>query len=379
MKSQRVVFKLGTGVVMDQVGGLARTRLTRFLSDVKRVWEEGREVVIVSSGAVGAGRLQLGWKHKLSLEEKQACAAVGQGHLISFYQEVLASLGIVSAQLLLTARELAHRTTYLNLRKTFETLLKARVIPIVNENDPVSTSELAMRHQDQSFGDNDKLSALVSAKIMADLLVILTQVDGIYAKDPSVSSSQVLPIPSISNLHELSKVKVGTQSQTGRGGARTKLEAARIASISGVKVIVASGLKEGIVQDLFYTERHEGTHILPQVKLVGGRKTWIGFSCGFSGVLKVNEGAKRAMTERNSSLLPVGVVGVEGDFSRGQVVSIQDEGAQEIGRGIVLFHRSEVEKIMGSRSEKVREILGVDIEEVVHRDDLVLFGDNHEQ
>lgn len=369
--ARRIVIKLGTSSVLDERGQLRTERLADLTKSIKKLHDEGREIILVSSGAVGMGRSLLNLNGALSLEEKQACAAIGQGLLMSFYYDLFAENDLIAAQLLLTARDLADRTGYLNLRRTFETLLAKKTIPIVNENDSVSVSELTP-FSDKSFGDNDKLSALVAAKLAANLLVLLTDVDGIYDQDPSQNSS-AKKISLITNLRELDKIdKGGSNSKWGRGGMVSKVAAARIASISGVTVVIAPSRPPQILDLLLEGSNQLGTTILPQREW-GSRKRWIGFSCGFSGILRVNDGAKAALLSGKASLLPVGIVGVQGHFQQDQIVSVQSQDQQEIARGICRFSHEELRKIQGHRLNEISAILGRAGQEVIHRDDLVIF------
>jgi glutamate 5-kinase len=377
--ARRIVIKLGTQVVIESPGpsggaDLAKTRLVRLVEQCSRLVQAGKEVIVVTSGAVGLGRRKLNLDGTLSLTEKQACAAVGQSLLMDAYRELFDLFGIVTAQVLLTANDFADRKHYLNLQQTLETLLSLKVVPIINENDTVSTMELQEEGYVKGFGDNDKLSALVASKLEADLLVILTNVDGIYTDNPE-SNPQAARIPIIERFEDLQQVETNGRSTLGRGGMSSKLEASRIAAISGLHTLITSGLKDQALRILLEDCEPSGTLILPQASL-NGRKRWIGMASGYYGTLVVNEGARQALVEKRASLLPIGIVRAEGEFGAQQVVSIQDEQGREIGRGLSWFSSEEVDRIMGVRSEMIASLLpGVPPErqEVVHRDNLVIF------
>ncbi|HEY9686919.1 MAG TPA: glutamate 5-kinase [Coleofasciculaceae cyanobacterium] len=377
--ARRIVIKLGTQVVIESAGpsggaDLAKTRLVRLVEQCSRLVQAGKEVIVVTSGAVGLGRRKLNLHGALSLTEKQACAAVGQSLLMDAYRELFDLFGIVTAQVLLTANDFADRKHYLNLQQTLETLLILKVVPIINENDTVSTMELQEEGYVKGFGDNDKLSALVASKLEADLLVILTNVDGIYTDNPE-TNPQAERIPIIERFEDLQQVETNGRSTLGRGGMSSKLEAARISAISGLHTLITSGLKDQALRVLLEDCEPSGTLILPQASL-NGRKRWIGMASGYYGTLVVNEGARQALVEKRASLLPIGIVRTEGEFGAQQVVSIQDEQGREIGRGLTWFSSEEVDRIMGVRSEKIASLLpGVPPErqEVVHRDNLVIF------
>lgn len=383
LAAKRIVIKLGTQVVIDE-GALAAERLAGLVGQCAELIRAGKEIILVSSGAVGLGRRTLAASlekgRPLTLTEKQACAAVGQNLLMDAYRELFGKSGIVTAQVLLTAMDFAERKHYLNLRQTLETLLRLKAIPIINENDTVSTMELQDEGYTKGFGDNDKLSALVAGKLGADLLVILTNVDGIYTENPE-TNPRATRIARIERFGELHDIQVAGQSAMGRGGMASKLEAARIASISGVYTFIVSGLRpDPLIPLLSDTTEPAGTLVLPQAAM-RGKKRWIGMASGYHGVVVVNDGARKALVENRASLLPIGVVNVEGEFTAQQVVSIQDENGVEVGRGITRFSATDLHKIKGVRSEKIAAILGLngngaektEKEEVIHRDNLVIF------
>lgn len=377
-EAKRLVLKLGTQVVTDAASGrVAQERLEDIVDHSARWVRDGKEVILVTSGAVGLGKTQLKLSGPLDLPGKQACAAVGQGLLMHAYQELFSRHGLTTAQLLLTAEDFSSRARYLNLQKTLERLLSLGVVPIINENDPVATAELEEDQDTKSFGDNDKLSALVAGKLAADLLILLTNVEGLYTEDPR-QNPQSERISVIQRFEDLTHIRLEGLSEGGRGGMASKLEAARIAAISGVATVITSGLEVGALGRIFGSpEAFPGTLILPYREVPSGKKRWIGLASGYSGVVVVNDGARKALTERFSSLLPVGITAVRGDFQPHDVVSVQDEAGTEIGRGIAQFSAEDTRSVMGRPGYEIPQRLGQPdaSEEVIHRDNLVIFSE----
>lgn len=384
---QRIVFKFGTRILTEEDGGLATTRLTELISDMKSLLDEGKEILIVTSGAVGLGRKALNLQPPLTLDQKQACAAIGQGLLMGTYEKIFSLFGFKTAQILITAQDLSERVRYLNLKKTLETLLKYKVVPIINENDTVSTSELKESTRDKSFGDNDKLSAIVAAKLDTDLLVILTDVDGIYSENPH-KNPEAKKIPLIQSIEELKTISTSGKSSSGRGGMHSKLLAVQVASYSRVTTAILSGYIKHPIKNFFAhasldDPQRPGTLILPRAEgpssTLSDRKKWIGFSSGFSGVLIVDPGAKRAL-QKNASLLPVGVKEVKGEFEKGSVLSIQDEEGSELGRGVSLYNSEEAKIIKGKKRAEILSLLKTPEnmrDEMIHKDDLVIFEEEN--
>ena len=363
-QARRVVIKLGTAVLMREDGAVALSRLYSFIETIAELKREGREVLLVSSGAVGLGAEKLGIARRPQLLPlKQACAAVGQGRLMSLYSDAFERFGITTAQLLLTEEDFSNRPRYLNLRGTTMKLLELGVLPIINENDPVSAAELesieAGSHVKVNFGDNDKLSALVASKIEAELLVILTDVEGLYTADPTSSSDAELIslVEEITpEIEELARASAqATVSRKGRGGIRTKLEAARVAVHSGCAAIIAGGKTAGILGRIFKGEEL-GTLFMPQPGLPVKRR-WIAFATSVKAALVVNDGAHHALAERKASLLAAGVLEVRGAFDRGDVVSILDEQGREFARGMVNYSSNEARRITGLRSDRIDELI----------------------
>jgi glutamate 5-kinase len=373
---RRLVVKLGTQVVIEQSRGeVARDCLRAVADDIAKLMRQGYEAVLVSSGAVGLGRLQLGLSGKLELAEKQACAALGQARLMALYSELFAAHKIKVAQVLLTAHDFSDRNRYLNLRNAFERLLGLGVLPVVNENDVVSVAGLIDTERRSSFDDNDKLSALVAGKLDADSLVILTNVAGVYTGNPAEDAGAVL-IREVRTLAELAAIDTAGQSALGRGGMDAKLNAARVAALCGVRTVISSGFAPSPVVDALAGRCGTAIHSAARMR---GRKRWIGLSSGYSGVVTVDERAKEMLIQQNRSLLPVGVTSVAGSFEVGDIVSIRDEQGHEIGRGIVSQRSSSLRKIRGMRSPQLKDKLGADEKTVaVHRDNLVLFHQGSE-
>ncbi|MSR67194.1 MAG: glutamate 5-kinase [Pedosphaera sp.] len=347
----RVVLKLGTGVLTDSRKRMDLPQLSRLVAQVAAQCQAGREMVLVTSGAVGAGMGALGFdKRPTQLAELQACAAVGQSRLMATYEQLFAKHGLAVAQVLLTHDDLADKERHLNARNTLVTLLKHRVVPIINENDAVSFTEL-------KFGDNDKLSALVAALLPADLLVVLTTVDGVVEH---FGKSNARTIPLIEQINEsVEQMASGTTSSTAVGGMISKIQAAKIAVRSGIPMVIASGQKASVLADVL-AGREEGTLFLPKPTKLKGRKRWIAFFHHPKGTLKVDDGAKKALREKGRSLLPPGIASCEGEFVAGDVVRLCDADGTEFARGI--SRRSSIEIRAGTLKR----------EEVVHRDDLVI-------
>lgn len=340
-------------------------RIDRLVRQLVDAVNQGKELVLVTSGAIGAGMSRLGLKERpRSVPGQQAVAAVGQGLLMQVYEKLFAEYGHVVAQVLLTREDLQNRRRYLNSRNTLLKLFEYGAIPIVNENDTVAVDEIR-------FGDNDTLSALVASLIDADLLVILSDVDGLYSGNPQTDPHarrldvvrEVTP--------ELWKAAQGPGSALGTGGMVTKLEAARIAMASGCAMVVAHGAEEEVLLKILAGER-VGTLFLPRERMTG-RKRWIAFLQQPRGVLSVDEGAGRALTREGKSLLPIGIVKVEGTFKQGDLVRVLDPSGREIARGLVNYSSKEVRQIQGLKTAEIEATLGMKAyDEVIHRDNLVI-------
>jgi glutamate 5-kinase len=347
----RLVVKLGTGVLTDSRKQPDPAQLEQLVAQVAALQQAGKEIVLVTSGAVGAGMGALGYeKRPGNLAELQACAAVGQSRLMATYADLFARHGLHVAQVLLTHDDLEHHERHLNARNTLITLLGRGVVPIINENDAVSFTEI-------KFGDNDTLSALVAALLPADLLVILTTVDGVIENFGKANPKTIPVIEKIDS--DLEKIAQGTSSETAVGGMASKVQAARIAVRSGIPLVIASGRKKSVLAKILAGE-NEGTLFVAHPAKLQGRKRWIAFFHHPQGALFVDDGAKLALREKGRSLLPPGVARCEGEFAAGDVVRICDLDGTEFARGIVKFGAAEV------RGRKLARV------EVVHRDDLVI-------
>jgi glutamate 5-kinase len=347
----RVVVKLGTGVLTDSRKQPDLAQLEQLVAQIAAQRKAGKEVVMVTSGAVGAGMGALGYeKRPVELAEQQACAAVGQSRLMAIYEKLFAKHDLHVAQVLLTHDDLEHHDRHLNARNTLVTLLRLGVVPIINENDAVSFTEI-------KFGDNDKLSALVASLLPADLLIILTTVDGVIENFGKADPKTISIIEHIDGAIE--KMAGGTDSTTAVGGMRSKIEAAKIVVRSGIPLVIASGKKKNMFARVLAGEE-EGTLFVPQSTKLQGRKRWIAFFHYPKGALFVDEGAKQALREKGKSLLPPGIARCEGSFAAEDVVRICDLNGTEFARGIAAF---------GSAEISARTLQRV---EVVHRDNLVI-------
>ena len=361
----RLVVKLGTGVLTDRHKQPDPAQLEQLVAQIAALRLAGREVVVVTSGAVGAGMGALGYKTRpTDLAEKQACAAVGQSRLMAVYDQLFAKHGLVAAQVLLTHDDLGHHERHLNARNTLVTLLSRGVVPIINENDAVSFTEI-------KFGDNDKLSALVAALLPADLLVILTTVEGVIENFGGASPKTISVIEHIDAAIE--GLAGGTASATAVGGMKSKIEAAKIVMRSGIPLVIASGRKPGVLAQIL-SGAEEGTLFLATHARLAGRKRWIAFFHHPRGVLEVDDGAREALRHGGKSLLPPGVVRCEGDFAAGDVVRLCDRDGMEFARGITKFAAAEIRGQIQSRAEAApqKTLVRVSHEELVHRDDLVV-------
>lgn len=348
---RRIVVKLGTGVLTDSRKQPDLAQIRQLVTQVATLRQAGHEVVIVTSGAVGAGMGVLGFdKRPGTVEELQACAAVGQSRLMATYEKLFAKHDLHVAQVLLTHEDLEHHQRHLNARNTLVTLLRRGVIPVINENDAISVTEL-------KFGDNDKLSALVAALLPADLLVILTTVDGVVENFGTEEARLLHVIERIDGSIE--KMAGGTTSATAVGGMSSKIQAAKIVVRAGIPLVIAPGHKKTVLRRVL-DGADEGTLFIPQSSKLKGRKRWIAFFHRPKGTLTVDDGAKKALCERGKSLLPPGIKECTGKFSSGDVVRICDTAGAEFARGIAQHSAAEINAGDLARTE------------VIHRDDLVI-------
>jgi glutamate 5-kinase len=377
-EAHRLVVKLGTHVVTSDGVELALPRLKDLVASIARLRQSGREVVLVSSGAVGMGMRVLGLKERpRSLGLRQACAAVGQGHLMSTYTGAFAALGVTAAQVLLTQEDLGDRDRALCVRTTLMRLLELGTVPVLNENDSVSVREL-VEHQRREgvtseapvFGDNDGLSAQVAVSLDADLLILLTNVDGVFTASPAIdpTATRIRELPAVDDE---ALARAAGFSSGGTGGMASKLEAARLAVAEGTTVVVANGGTEKIIDRILDGE-DVGT-LIPAAERRRARWRHIAISARAQGALVVNTGALKALGERKASLLPIGVVGVEGTFEQGDVVEIRDGSGRVHGRGLVNYDADACRRLAGHRSDEIDVLLGHrSYDALITRDNLVL-------
>jgi glutamate 5-kinase len=361
---RRLVVKVGSGLVTDPTAGADAERIETLATEIAAV-RHGREVVLVTSGAIVTGMARLALERRpRSIPEKQAAAAVGQSALMWHYEAAFKRHDILVGQILLTGQDISDRARYLNARNALLALLRFGVLPIVNENDTVAVDEIKV-------GDNDNLSAHVAALIDADLLVLLTDVDGLYTGNPArhAEARKLDTVEAVTD--EISRLVWSRGRGTSVGGMATKLEAARKAAASGVPMVIASGDEAGALRRIVAGEP-VGTYFAPRADRLAARKRWIAFAVPPQGRLTVDTGARRALTLDRKSLLPSGLVGVEGDFAAGDVVAVACD-AGEFARGLVNFTADELRKIRGAKTRDIEARLGYKgFDEVIHRDNLVI-------
>jgi glutamate 5-kinase len=365
-KARRLVVKVGSSLVTNEGQGLDRTALAEWARQIASLRAGGREVVLVSSGAIAEGLQRLGWKRRpRALHELQAAAAVGQMGLIQVYESCFSQHGLMTSQVLLTHEDLADRKRYLNARSTLRTLLTLSVIPIINENDTVATDEIR-------FGDNDTLAALVTNLIEADALIILTDQAGLYDCDPRKHQGAMLVTEARAGDAKLEGMAGGAGSAFALGGMLTKVLAAKRAARSGAHTVIASGREVDVLLRLTAGE-HIGTHLVAERPTLIARKQWLADHLQVRGRLLLDAGAVKALAVDGKSLLPIGVHDAVGEFERGEVVSCIDEAQREIARGLVNYSASETRRILRTPSAEIETKLGyVDEPELIHRDNLVL-------
>lgn len=364
--ARRWVVKIGSALITADGKGLDRERLRHWVDQVADLMEAGNEVVIVSSGAVAEGMKRMAWTQRpTGLHGLQAAAAIGQMGLVQAWESCFQRRGRHTAQVLLTHDDLSNRKRYLNARSTLRALVGFGVVPVVNENDAVANEELR-------FGDNDTLAALVANLIEADLLVLLTDQQGLYSADPRSNPDASLVVHGLAGDHSLDRMAGAGGGRFGQGGMQTKLRAARLAARSGTATVIASGREENILQRLKAGEE-VGTLLTSSQQPDAARKRWLAGQLQAKGRLVLDAGAARVLRESGRSLLAVGVREVQGDFLRGEMVVCVDENGREFARGLVNYSAAEARLIKGRPSGDIERILGyVDDEELVHRDNLVL-------
>lgn len=365
-KAKRVVVKVGTSTLLYDTGKVNLNRIELLVRELSDLANQGKEVILVSSGAIGVGMVRMGLAEKpKDVKKKQALAAVGQGMLMHIYDKLFAEYGWTVGQVLLTKENFLNHHQYTNARNTMSEMLKMGIIPIINENDAVTTAEV-------KIGDNDTLSATVAALLDADLLIILSDIDGVYTANPQKDKNATL-ISEIKEITpEVERLAGGAGSAVGTGGMATKIEAAKIATASGATILVASGSEKGILRAIIDGEQ-KGTIFPPKEAHLKSRKSWLAFGKRLSGVLVVDKGCEKALT-KGSSLLAAGIVSSEGEYEAGNTVRILSADGRELARGIVNYGAKAVEKIKGHNTNDFAEILAKEEihDEVIHRDNLVL-------
>ncbi|MCB1668643.1 MAG: glutamate 5-kinase [Porticoccaceae bacterium] len=366
VSARRWVIKIGSALLTDGGRGLDRRAIADWVEQMASMLNQGIEIVLVSSGAVAEGMSRLGWRRRPELiHELQAAAAVGQAGLVQAYETQFQKYQLHTAQVLLDHDDISNRERYLNARSTLQSLIGLGVVPVVNENDTVVTDEIR-------FGDNDTLAAMVANLIDADLLLILTDQDGLYSADPRENASAELLSEGKAGDVLLQQMAGGSGGGLGRGGMLTKIKAAKLAARSGTSTVIAGGSNEGILLKLAAGENF-GTLLIAEQQPMNARKQWLAGRLQVKGCLLLDDGAVEVLSKQGKSLLPVGVRHVQGVFSRGELVSCVDAKGNEIARGLVNYSSLESEKIAGQSSSQISEILGYcDDQELIHRDNLVL-------
>lgn len=363
-KCQRIVVKVGTSTLTYANGKLNLNRMERLVRELADLHNAGKEVILVSSGAIGVGAERMGIKAApRTIPEKQALAAIGQGALLHMYEKLFAEYGNIVAQVLLTRDDFTERMRYLNATNALLAILAMQVIPIINENDTVVVEEI-------KFGDNDTLSALVAGITDADLLIILSDVDGLCDSDPRLNSAAVLQNEVMEITAEMENSAGTKGSSFSSGGMATKLKAAGICMATGVPMVIANNNLENVIRKIV-NGKDIGTLFVPREEKMQARKRWIAFGSVTHGKLTIDEGALTALVKRGKSLLPSGIIKVEEDFDRGDVVSVTTAEGCEIARGMVNYSSEEIKLIAGHKSADIGKILAVkDYDEVIHRNNL---------
>ena len=366
---RRIVTKLGTNLLTGGTGKLDNDIMSKLVAQVAELHREGLELLVVSSGAIAAGRHKLGLTKQLrGIPRRQVLASVGQSHLMQAYEHLFNKHGITVAQALLTRADLADRAGYLNARNTLLALLELGVLCIVNENDVVAVDEI----QEAKFGDNDNLSAMVANLVDADLLIMLTDTAGLYTADPQRSPDARL-IPQVETIDAgIERLAADTPSSMGTGGMATKIEAARLATASGITVVIADGRQPDVILRLAAGEAI-GTRFLPASSKLESRKRWMLSGLATKGKLIIDAGAALALKKQHRSLLAAGIKKADGEFQRGDIVNIHDPQGSQLGCGIANYSSADINVIKGAHSEQIASLLGYDYgAEVVHRNNLVI-------
>lgn len=367
-QAKRIVVKVGTSTLTHRTGKLNINRMEQLVRQLADLKNQGKEIVLVTSGAVGAGMGRLGLvEHPPAIVDRQALAAIGQGLLMQVYEKLFSEYGHIVAQVLLTRSDISERRRYLNARNTILALLQYNVIPIINENDTVATDELKTR-----IGENDALSALVSGIIDAELLVLLSDIDGLYTEDPKDNPNAKLIecVPEITP--EIQEMAGGAGSTFGTGGMITKINAAKMATATGTIMVLMNGETPAKLEQLFNGEP-VGTVFLSKQSVVNHRKRWIAFGPAITGELVIDQGAEKALIKSGKSLLPSGILRVEGNFEEADLVRICNNKNVEIARGLTNYTADQLLKIKGRKTSEIEKVLGFKTsDEVVHRDNMVI-------
>ncbi|WP_026766526.1 glutamate 5-kinase [Selenomonas ruminantium] len=365
-EAKRIVVKVGTSTLTHETGKLNLHRIDLLLREIADLKNQGKEMILVSSGAIAAGLGKLGLTKKPdSIPEKQAVAAIGQGVLMHIYEKLFAEYGQVMGQVLLTKENSVQHHQYIHSRNSLLAQLSMGAIPVINENDAVAVDEI-------KIGDNDNLSAMVATLVDADALIILSDIEGLYTANPAThpEAELIAEIPEITP--EVEAIAGGAGSKLGTGGMMTKIQAAQISMSAGVTMVIASGSRENVLRDIL-NGQNIGTVFPARESHLRVRKSWLAFGKRLTGEIVVDAGCAKAMREQGASILPAGVIACDGDFAAGSTVRVLTESQQEIARGIVNFSVGDLQKILGCQTEKITEILNGDVPtEVIHRDNMVL-------
>ena len=364
-KIKRIVIKIGSNILASAEQGLNTRRLRALAKDISEVIDAGHEVVIVSSGAVAAGLKKLNLKKKPEdIQLKQAAAAIGQSSLMWAYEENFAAFDKKVAQILLTRNDIANRLRYINAKNTVFTLMSYGVIPLINENDPIAVDEI-------KFGDNDMLAALTAGLVEADMLIILSDVEGLYSKDPSKKGSRIIKhVDGITP--QVKKMATGKSSAVGTGGMYSKLLAAKQANDHGIPVVIMSGKKNSLLTR-FMNGKEVGTYFEPKQERLSSKKGWIAYGVRTKGSIFLDDGAVKALTEMGRSLLPSGIAGIEGNFEVGDYIKCLNADGKKTAKGLTNYSSKDLEMIKGKKTSEIEEILGYKYsDEVIHRDNLVI-------
>ena len=364
--SKRIVIKLGSSIITNDGNGIDEACLLGLVTQIAKLVNDDKEIVVVSSGAIAAGLKILGiTKRPRELSELQAAAAVGQMGLLKIYEQLFSECNLISAQVLLTHEDLSNRKRYLNARSTLNNLITKKVIPVINENDTVASEEIR-------FGDNDSLAAMVANLIEADLLVLLTDQEGLFSSDPRENNNAKLISHAYVDDDNLENLASGAKSEIGTGGMTTKIMAARRAALSGAHTIIASGRRRNILEGL-NNDEDIGTLLQSREFKLVARKKWLADNLKSKGKIYIDQGAENALLDQGKSLLVAGVIKVTGTFDRGDVIQCVNKSGLEILKGLVNYNSEEVKKIIGVSSDKIETILGyVNESSLIHRDNMII-------